>query len=106
MGAYAIAHQDAFEEVNAQFEQIKAQLRSSEVIRMEHSALEGLLQREGGELLRRLFQAHLDLRSREEQEQGLRIAVVGADGVRRTHRRVTERSLMALFGPVRVERVA
>jgi hypothetical protein len=106
MGAYAIARKDAFEEANAQFEQIKAQLRSREAVRMEHSALEGLLQSEGSELLRRLFQAHLDLRSREEQEQGLRIAVVGADGVRRPHRRVTERSLMTLFGPVRVERVA
>src|SRR3990172_203272 len=106
MGAYAIAHKDAFEEASAQFEQIKAQLRSREAIRMEHSALEGLLQREGVELLRRLFQAHLDLRSREEQEQGLRRWVVGADGVRRAHRRVAERSLMTLFGPVRVERVA
>ena len=106
MGAYATAHEDAFEEANAQFEQIKARLGSREAIGMEHSALEGLLQSEGGELLRRLFQAHLDLRSQEEQERGLRIAVVGADGMRRTHRRVTERSLMTLFGPVRVERVA
>jgi len=106
MEAYAIAQKDAFEEANAQFEQIKAQLRSREAIRMEHSALEGLLQREGGELLRRLFQAHLDLRSGEEQEQGLGSSVVGADGVRRAHRRVTERSLMTLFGPVWVERVA
>jgi hypothetical protein len=105
MEAYAITQSDAFEEANAQFEKIKAQLESRETSRLEHSALEGLLQREGSELLRLLFQAHLDLRSGEEQA-GLRRSVRGADGMRRTHRRVTERSLMTLFGPVRVERVA
>jgi len=104
--AYAIVPEDVFEKANAQYERIKAQLRSPEAARMEHGALEKQLQKDGWDLLRLLLQGHLDLRAWEEREQGLRDSVVGADGVKRTHRRATERSLMTIFGPVQVERVA
>lgn len=106
MEAYAIWGEDAFEEADQQFEQIKTQLGSPSAARMEHSEIESRLQQDGWSLLRLLFQGHLELRAREEQEQGLGSSVVGADGVERTHHRVTERSLMTIFGPVRVERIA
>ncbi len=106
MEAYAIEHRDVFGEADAQFEQIKAHLRCAASAQVEHGELERRLQEDGWELLRRLFEAHCELRAREEQEQGLQGAVRGSDGVERTHRRVSERSLMTIFGPVRVERLA
>ena len=54
------------------------------------------------ELLRRLLQGHLDLRYRRESR---RDAIVGCDGVERTHlREGCERGLMTLFGEVEVRR--
>ncbi len=106
MEAYAIWGEGAFAEADEQFERIKTHLCSAAAARMEHSVLEKRLQEDGWSLLRLLFQAHLDLRAHEEQEQGLGSWVVGADGVEQTHHRVTERSLMTIFGPVRVERIA
>jgi hypothetical protein len=70
---------------------------------LSHSEVERLIPKEGTELLRRLFQAHLDLRALEEAG---RPSVSGADGVERTHHRRLGRGLMSLFGPVRVERLA
>jgi hypothetical protein len=104
--AYAIAEGDAFGEADEQFERMKAHLRSAAAAQMEHSELESHLQEEGWSLLRLLLQGHLDLRAREEQEQGLTGRVVGADGVERTHHRGSERSLMTIFGPVQVQRIA
>jgi hypothetical protein len=70
---------------------------------MTHSEVEATLWREGLELLRQLFQAHLNARSPGEA-QG---PVVGADAVERPHvDRGTERGLMSIFGPVRVYRAA
>jgi hypothetical protein len=69
---------------------------------MEHGEVEALVATEGMELLRCLLQGHLDLRAVRESK---REAVMGADGVRRSHcRRACERPLMTLFGEVRVER--
>ena len=61
-----------------QFAVIVAQLQSAVVLGMEHGEVEKLVSREGTELLRRLVQAHFDLRTgREKRETGVR----GADGV-------------------------
>ncbi|MDJ0650108.1 MAG: ISKra4 family transposase, partial [Xenococcaceae cyanobacterium MO_188.B19] len=69
----------------------------------EHGEVERYINEDGTELLRRLFQGHLDLRYAEEEYQ---TEVVGADGEVRPHRRKkTERQLETLFGEVVVTRV-
>ncbi len=69
----------------------------------EHGEVERYIKEDGTELLRRLFQSHLDLRYAQEEYQK---EVVGADGEVRPHRRKkTERQLETIFGEVVVTRV-
>ena len=67
---------------------------------MSHSDLERMLEQEGRELLRRMFQAHLDVRG----PGGATEPVVGADEVERTHARLHERKLTTVFGTVELTR--
>jgi len=75
-------------------------LQSAAVLGMEHGEVEGLISREGTELMRRLLQGHLDVRAAAEtREAGVR----GADGVVRSQVRAgCRRHLMTLFGEVEV----
>ncbi|HEY5843241.1 MAG TPA: ISKra4 family transposase [Mycobacterium sp.] len=71
---------------------------------LEHAALEQELESRGRELLRQLFQDHLDLRADREQRLA---AVTDADGT--GHRRVEanhNRALATVFGQVTVRRQA
>ncbi len=86
--------------------QLKRALTAAETERTSHAEVETLLDSDGRELLRRLFQDHLSLRAQHERVRGLDRAVIGADGVERTHQRASERGLMTLFGPLRVARLA
>lgn len=108
--ALAVENQEvvasAFAYADEQYEAIKSRLVTPEVRRMTHSDLENLLEVEGRELLRRLFQDHLDLRSQQERDLGVEGPIIGADGVVRTDLRDSERGLMTVFGEVRAERVA
>lgn len=92
-----------FDESVRHFRGMLAELASSSALSLEHGTLESLLNREGTELLRKLMQDHLKLRSLQEKEH---TSIVGADGVTRTHRRSRSRPLKTLFGEVRVNRVA
>jgi hypothetical protein len=87
---------EEFAPAREQFAVIVAQLQSAAVLGMEHGEVERLVWREGAELLRRLLQAHFDLRTgREKREAGVR----GADGVLRSHvRQRCPRRLESLFG--------
>lgn len=67
---------------------------------MSHSDLERELEVEGRELLRQLYQAHVDLRGPGFVDG----RVAGADGEQRTHVRLHERVLETVFGKVDVER--
>ena len=68
------------------------------------SELESHLQVEGFELLRQLFQDHLDLRAQREQCLG---KVVGSDGVARRYAEAGHcRPLATVFGEVSVNRLA
>jgi hypothetical protein len=67
---------------------------------MTHSELEQFLNLEGRELLRRLFQAHLDERSPGEVSE----PVIDAQGQEHTHQRLHSRSLNTIFGKVSLER--
>ena len=94
---------EVFSAACEQFELLVGKLQGQESARMEHGQIEALINEDGMELLRLLLQAHLDLRaSREAKEQ----EVLGADGQIRTYgRKDCERSLMSLFGEVRVRRI-
>src|SRR5262249_59695151 len=83
-----------------QFEAILVDLDSPEVRAMTHSDLERRIADKGKELLRQLYQDHLDLRGSSEATA----SVTGADGITRTSHRPGERNLMTVFGPVVVRR--
>jgi len=93
---------DEFRPAREQFEAAIAWLESADASKLTHSALEERLEEEGREMMRRLFQAHLDLRAmREERLPG----VMGGDGRIRTHVRGSDRPLMTVLGEVRVPRL-
>ncbi|MCP4288416.1 MAG: ISKra4 family transposase, partial [Gammaproteobacteria bacterium] len=94
---------DEFAAAREQFAQLIQALQSAGNLELEHGDIEALIWQEGNELLRRLLQGHLDLRSAREPK---REHVIGGDGVIRTHRRAgCTRMLMSLFGEVRVRRM-
>jgi hypothetical protein len=77
-------------------------LSSSGTLRAEHADVERWVKVEGRELLRLMFQEHLELRAAAECRLP---AVVGADGVERTEARATQRGLETVFGEVDVRRL-
>jgi hypothetical protein len=93
---------DPFTSSRARFDDIAATLSTTKMLRMTHSAVERRLASEGRDLLRQLYQDHLDLRGPGEAATP---AVIGADGIRRTHRRVRARNQLSLFGEVRIGRM-
>jgi len=105
MGAYHKGEVEGavFEAARTQFDAIEGFLLSDQASAMTHAELEERLQTQGRELLRRLFQGHLELRALRERRQHV---IVGSDGDARTHVEPSERGLMTIFGPVRVTRLA
>ena len=69
---------------------------------LEHAELEVLIDEQGTEVLRQLLQGHFDLRAAEEEAK----PVVGADNIKRRHKRHTSCGLLSLFGLVTVNRIA
>jgi hypothetical protein len=85
-----------------QFESIICELTSEAAGRMEHGQIEGLLFKQGTELLRLLLQGYLDLLADREPRKH---DVKGPDGTMLTHCRANcERLLMSIFGKVTVRR--
>lgn len=76
-------------------------LQGVEARAMTHGQVEALIHHDGLEILRQLLQGHIDLRGLGDVGP----AVVGADGVRRTHKDVSMRRLESIFGEVTVTRV-
>ena len=95
---------EVFGESRECFEGVVAFLEGDEASGLDHGELECRLEVEGRELLRKLYQDHLDLRAQNE----VRIdAVVDGDGVPRGAVEAGhERSLATVFGEVRVRRLA
>mgnify|MGYP001820389133 CR=1 FL=1 len=93
---------DEFHSARDQFEAAITWLKSEDASKLTHSALEERLEEEGRELMRQLFQAHLDLRAvREERLPEVR----GCDGQTRNHVRESDRALATVLGVVRVRRL-
>ncbi|NNN14129.1 MAG: hypothetical protein HKL81_10340 [Acidimicrobiaceae bacterium] len=86
------------------FEAVVGWLNSEEVPWLSHGDLEAQLDMKGRELLRQLFQDHLDLRAERETRLN---GVVDAEGVSRGSIEPShERCLATIFGEVEVRRLA
>jgi hypothetical protein len=95
---------DAFAASATRYQGLVGFLAGGEAASLTHAELEERIRADGFELLRLLLQDHLDLRaSREERIE----EVTGADGVCRGYAEADHgRSLVTLFGEVRVSRLA
>jgi hypothetical protein len=104
MQGYAPACRDeAFAGAREQFAETEDWL-AGEAAGLQHAELEEQLEVRGRELIRRLFQGHLDLLAAREDR---RDDVAGEDGVTRTRaERGRARPLMTKFGQVSVSRIA
>ncbi|MBT9316435.1 hypothetical protein [Leptothoe spongobia] len=95
--------QDVLRSANEQYAVLQNYLMSIESQSLEHGDIESYVQHEGTELLRRLFQAHLDLRGVMEERQR---DVIGSDEETRPHlRQRCQRQIESLFGEVVVTRL-
>ena len=95
---------DAFSASAVLYEGLIAFLSGSKAASLTHADLESQLDHDGRELIRQLFQDHLELRARNEERRG---DVVSSSGV--AHRAVEhdhERALSSIFGTVTVRRLA
>ncbi len=98
--AYAIVPSlDEFKAAREQFGYLTSKLQSDETVRLEHGEVESLVNKDGTEILRRLFQGYLDLRAgREETEELLIMSMDGKgivmrkEGLREVTRKAAERS--------------
>ena len=104
MQGYAPACRDeAFTGAREQFAETEEWL-AGEAAGLQHAELEEQLEARGRELMRRLFQGHLDLLAASEER---RDDVAGGDGVVRTRaERGRTRPLVTRFGQVSVSRIA
>lgn len=95
---------EVFAAARQQFEALIEELHSDRTAEMEHGDIERLISRMGTEVLRRLMQAHLDLRAgrevRRDDVTEPRGSVLSRCRVNRT------RDLMTIFGEVIVRRKA
>lgn len=102
MQAAIIAKEAPFCSAQEKYNEIVAKLSSGKMMGAEHGEIERYLKTEGFELLRRMMQAHLDLR----REQEPRVEVIDKDSMTMTRARATALDLETLFGTVRVGRLA
>ena len=94
---------NVFKLADEQYSRLVGLLSESGSQTSDHGAVERLIELEGTELLRRLFQSHLDLRYGRESSQ---VNVVGSEGEKRPHRRNgCQRQLSTLWGEVVVTRL-
>lgn len=101
MEARAIAVENsALDDARETFDALADRLHSAETMKMTHAEVEALVEEDGREVLRLLFQDHLDLRGQARAP----VSLVGSDGIVRTHHRTNERPLESVFGTVSVKR--
>ena len=92
----------AFASAREKFEEVSTRLGEQEAMGLTHGEVERLLFSEGMEILRRLYQGHIQLRGVGEVEGGV---VTDGDGTELTHIRLHPRQLGSLFGVVRADRL-
>lgn len=93
---------EVFTQAKEQYEEIITRLISDDMRAQEHGVVERYLKKQGDELLRRMLQGYLDIRSRDEMKHK---SVTGQDGIARSHRRSNcLRQLSTIFGQVKLSR--
>lgn len=98
---------DPFAAAARAFDCLTGELTGPGTAGLGHHEVEELIEERGRELLRLLFQGHLDLRARREREQPRPTGVAGADGLVRPYRETGHhRELACVFGTVTVQRCA
>jgi hypothetical protein len=97
----SLPREDEFMTAQDEFAEIIAFLRDSKTGELSHRDLENAITQRGRELLRVLFQAHIDSRGPGPAAG----PVLGADAVARNEKRLHERGLSTLFGDVRINRL-
>ncbi len=93
--------EDEFAMAEDKFARLVAFLRRQESRELDHAELEVTLTEQGRELMRELFQAHVNSRGPGPAAG----PVCGADEVERNVRRLHERRLTTVFGEVQVKRL-
>jgi hypothetical protein len=94
---------ELFAAADTAYDNLKRSLVSAELSLLEHSDIEEQIAEKGLEILRSLFQVHVDLRAQDEVR---RECVTGSDGIERNHlREGCKRNLETLFGGITVTRV-
>jgi hypothetical protein len=101
MSALPARMDEPLAEAREQFSKMEAYLVSKDARSLTHSELERELEKQGRELMRLLFQAHLEVRGPGEAVGPVR----GSDGVAREQERLHDRGLETVFGEVEVQRV-
>jgi len=91
---------DPFADAREEFCNIERFLTAKEAFAMTESDVERELEKQGRELMRKLLQAHLDIRGPGEAAG----PVKGSDGIVREQERLNERGLETIFGEVTVAR--
>ncbi|MFH1602583.1 MAG: hypothetical protein ABIH03_01605 [Pseudomonadota bacterium] len=100
MSALPCPAADPFAAAEQEFDTITTFLCSQEAGSLTHSDLERMLEAKGRELLRKLLQAHLDLRHPGEAAGPVRDAA----GETQSRARLHDRQLECIFGTVTVSR--
>jgi hypothetical protein len=101
MQNHEAGHMALFSFASKSFFMLTQRLSTGETVIMKHSKVEDILTSDGRELLRRLFEEHIDLRDIGNVGE----YVIGADNIIRTHRRMRERTLITMFGEVNIKRL-
>lgn len=100
--AQKVEERNPYQPAREELESLVSRLEEPATHQMSHGQVEELIHKDGMEVLRLLFQGHID--SRGDGDVGS--SVVGSDGHRRTRkRRNKSRRLMSVFGLVLVTRV-
>lgn len=103
MTAYPVLIDSSFSAARALFEALLERVTSENVLALAHDAVEDVVEQDGREVLRLIFQGHLDHRAACDAD---RSAPKGADERERPHRRMTTRSLKTVFGGTTVRRLS
>lgn len=103
MGKYSNAglKSTAFSKADNLFKNIKDSLNSNKLMAAEHGEVENFIKKEGFEVMRLLFQGHLDIRASKEPDLGaIRANDMDHDYMRNNQRRIVN----TIFGDVNAHR--
>jgi len=89
-----------FKSSNEKFIHMTKNLQSNESLRLTHSSLEKLITKEGRDLMRLLLEEHIQIRGTGD----IGLYIIGVDGIQRSYRQIKPRTLITVFGKVKIKR--